>query len=245
MSIQNSVPANCPRVVGLGRSEEDQLFVELCALGIRGEERKVLSASDIHERSKELFKWTANLGHIAVGRDRIRIAEELARQVGAELNSGRPVRRAITARGWSEGGDFVTLYGVHSAGAVPMIPGALSFANTTDLPDVNRARAYYERVGTGNSLVMFLIMMSFAPPLLKPLAFPHQPWFVLVGDTTLGKSTLLHVAASIWGGQVARPSGQRSLLFGDGQWARGGLREGAELSPIVGDGVIGQAAALG
>ena len=68
MSIPSGVPANCPRVVGLGQSEEGQLFVELCAPGIRGEERKVLSASDIHERSKKLFKWTADLGHIAVGR---------------------------------------------------------------------------------------------------------------------------------------------------------------------------------
>ncbi len=207
MSIQNGVPANWPRVVGLGRSEEDQLFVELCADGARGEERKVLSARDIHERSKELFEWTANLGHIAVGRNRMSIAQELARQVEAELNSGRPVRRVVTARGWSGGGDFATLYGVHSAGAVPMISGALSFASTTHLADLKSAQAYYERVGTGNPLVMFLIMVSLAAPLLKPLAFPHQPWFVLVGDTTLGKSTLLQVASSIWGGELRGPLG--------------------------------------
>ena len=137
----------------------------------------------------------------------MRIAEELARQVEAELNSGRPVRRVVTARGWSQGWDFATLYGVHSARAVPMISGALSFESTTHLADLKSAQAYYDRVGTGNPLVMFLIMMSFAAPLLKPLAFPHQPWFVLVGDTTLGKSTLLQVASSIWGGELRGPLG--------------------------------------
>src|SRR5215475_11338926 len=123
MSNKNGIveTQNSPRVVGVGRSEEDQLFVELCADGIRGEERKVLRAIDIHEKSKELFEWTANLGHIAVGRDRSKIAAELARQVEAEIRSGGPVARAITARGWSEGWDFATFYGVHSAGAAPMI----------------------------------------------------------------------------------------------------------------------------
>ena len=119
------------------------------------------------------------------------------------MASGKPIGRVVHM-----GGDgrrkAVTAYRVHSVGEAPMVAGELSFADDSHLADVTckRLRAFYRYVGTGNPLVRFCIMMSFAPVLLKLLDTPHQPWFVLVGRTSCGKTTMLHLAASVWGGEL-------------------------------------------
>ena len=194
---------NVPKVVRLGESDEGELFVELSFRGVRGQESYVLRASDIGDHSAPLFDWLANAGCIVVGRERGNIAREVGRQIATEIASGKPIGRVVTGRGWSAE-SFVTAYKVHSAGETPMVAGELSFADDSHLADVTckRLRAFYRYVGTGNPLVKFCIMMSFAPALLKLLDTPHQPWFVLVGDTSRGKSSILRLAASVWGGEL-------------------------------------------
>ena len=59
--------SNVPKVVRLGESDEGELFVELSFRGVRGEETKVIQASEIGEHSTPLLHWLANAGHIAIG----------------------------------------------------------------------------------------------------------------------------------------------------------------------------------
>lgn len=52
---------------------------------------------------------------------------------------------------------------------------------------------------SGNSRLMFAVSMALAGPLLQPLG-EQSGGIHLVGGTSTGKSTILHVAASVWGG---------------------------------------------
>jgi putative DNA primase/helicase len=63
---------------------------------------------------------------------------------------------------------------------------------------------WQERIGrlcVGNSRLTFAASLAFAGPLLKWAGGTGSAAFHLVGDSSIGKTTVLRVAASVWGGR--------------------------------------------
>jgi hypothetical protein len=79
---------------------------------------------------------------------------------------------------------------------------------------VEKVRAFYKKYGRDNALVKFVSCVSFMGPLLSVLVDAPQPIFLLVGVPHTGKSSLLQVAGSPWGGDEEGPLGYVSSLSG-------------------------------
>jgi uncharacterized protein (DUF927 family) len=88
----------------------------------------------------------------------------------------------------SNGSDRVLLQGAREGHSVARISGTLEeWKETVALPSL------------GNSRLMFALSVSFAAPLLY-LAGEEGGGFHFQGKSSIGKTTLLHVAGSVWGG---------------------------------------------
>lgn len=104
--------------------------------------------------------------------------------------------------GWHPG-TFVLGDGsqIQARGAQPLLslhqtqPGKWSVAGT-----LGGWRRKVARPLTGQPIPMFVLMLAFAPPIMKYLPQWTNPGFELVGRGGTGKSTLLKLAASVYGG---------------------------------------------
>lgn len=107
--------------------------------------------------------------------------------------------RCVSQTGWVEN-SFVlpgtTIGGgeddlvVYQSEQLPLI----QFAERGSLEDFHQI----SNLALGNPLMIFAISLAFAPPLLHPLDMENGG-FNLVGPSSVGKTKLLKLAASIWG----------------------------------------------
>lgn len=77
--------------------------------------------------------------------------------------------------------------------------------------DLKSWRKFIRQVGLGNPLIKFAIMLAFVAPLLRLVDLPGIG-ICLIGDTSTGKSIILKLAGSVWGGDA---SGEEKLGFAD------------------------------
>ena len=160
---------------------------------------------------KVLFDWLGQQSAPVFGRkERAAVFQQLEAEVRALLTEHGHAPTKPTAvmvaerRGWMVK-HFVSRYGVHgSKNCEILISPTLAMANARHIENVSlsRVQKFYRTYGPKNPLVMFCVSLAFVGPLLEILERADQPWLVLVGKAGSGKTHLLHVAASPWGGDV-------------------------------------------
>ena len=126
----------------------------------------------------------------------------------------RPV--AIDRRGWNNSA-FATKYDVHGPEGTALIrTSQCSFIDggARIAQPIASVREFYQKFGRNNALFKFVSCAGFLGPLLSIIRDPPQPIFLLVGAPHTGKSTLLLVAGSPWGGDQQGPLGYVSSLSG-------------------------------
>jgi len=107
--------------------------------------------------------------------------------------------RCVSQTGWVEN-SFVltgtTIGGneddvvVYQSEQLPLV----QFAERGSLDDFH----HLSNLSVGNQLMVFALSLAFAPPLLQPLDIENGG-FNLVGPSSIGKTKLLKLAASVWG----------------------------------------------
>ena len=160
---------------------------------------------------KVLFDWLGEQSAPVFGRkERAAVFQQVEIQVRKMLTEhGRaptePTSVPVAERhGWTAK-HFVSLYGAHSPkNCEILISPKLTMADRRHFGNVSLARVqnFYRAYGRKNPLVRFCVSVAFVGPLLEVLERPDQPWLVLVGKAGSGKTHLLHVVASPWGGDV-------------------------------------------
>jgi uncharacterized protein (DUF927 family) len=106
----------------------------------------------------------------------------------------------ISSPGWVDGQTFSTPHRDYSVGGVPLVHNYGSvgsgFGTSGTLADW---RKHVADPCFGHSLLMFSIAAFLASPLMKIMGL-STVGFNLVGPTSIGKSTVLRVGGSVWGG---------------------------------------------
>lgn len=112
----------------------------------------------------------------------------------------------VDRSGWTD--DKCTAFVLHAnktLGAGSFIPSP-SFRHTgqssfTESGTVTQWRSHVAALCTGNPLLLFAISLAFTGPLLQFMGLDLGGGFHLRGTSSSGKSTILRVAATVWGGQ--------------------------------------------
>jgi hypothetical protein len=103
--------------------------------------------------------------------------------------------------GWREGTRFVLpddVIGVETSEQVVYQHNELPTHKFIDRGTVHEWAEHVAKHCRGNRLISFVIAVSFAPPLLDVVK-GENAGFNLHGPSSLGKTTLAHIAASVWG----------------------------------------------
>lgn len=182
-----------------GQTADGRQFVELCVRwGGRACFRSFSTDALSNDDGASFLKWLAELGIPVVSRKRKTAAvENLQRQL--DVNPGEGAGALVIDRtGWSRE-VFATHYRVHSPGDTDFL-AAKPLDPSCPVEGVKHFRSAAKRYGRKNPLITFGICVGLSGPLLEYANLTELPLFVLVGQSSCGKSTLLKVARSIWGG---------------------------------------------
>ena len=211
--------------VGVSRLlKNKEFFAQVSVAGPGISKRRIFSIYDINGNDGRcVFEWLSTLGIPLLSRPkRTAILESLACDIEAlrfgAFKGKRPTKPTVPTfdflaveRGWL-GHNFVSAYNVHRVTKREVFRApSVKLANGAHLSEksIGQFRKLLKRYGPGNALVKFAICASFVGPLLDLQQGRELPWFILVGDTSTGKSSLLKVMASVYGGEM---EGQLGLL---------------------------------
>lgn len=199
---------NLIEVKGLGRGQ-GRLHPHYAILKVRairtGEERKLpVSLGGVHDGLGSIREFCAKngIGLISAKRKRdIENAVEAALDQAAKMTATYAV---ADVPGW-HGGSYCTPRRCYNDGRNSAIFAVDGIARRSRWARCGRYRAWRKaicRAGLGNSTITFMMMAAFMGPLLQ-LADRPGVGFCLVGETSTGKSILLKLAGSVWGGDVS------------------------------------------
>jgi hypothetical protein len=170
---------------------------------------------------KDFFDWLSESGIPVQRQEKEALKQSISTQLNRALieleggHKGAPAI-AIDRRGWNVSA-FATKYAVHGPQGRDLLRTAqCTFIDNSaaDAKPIDRVRAFYKKFGRGNALVKFVSCVSFVGPLLTLMKDAPQPMFLLVGAPHTGKSSLLFLAGSPWGGRDDGPLGYVSSLSG-------------------------------
>ena len=182
-----------------GQTADGRQFVELCMRWAGGASRRSFSTDALSKDDGASFlQWLAELGIPLVSRKRKTAAvDDLQRQL--DVSPGDAAGALVIDRtGWSRE-VFATHYRVHGPSGTDFLV-AKPLDPSLPVNGVHDFRRAARRYGRNNPLVTFGICVGLSGPLLEYADLTELPLFVLVGESSCGKSTLLKVGRSVWGG---------------------------------------------
>ncbi|MGH9760637.1 MAG: DUF927 domain-containing protein, partial [Blastocatellia bacterium] len=192
------------RRTGCGQDEAGNWYVEIQAKDPSGRPAKwCFSMAALSRDEKPLWEFLGSKGHIISQRQRPQL-----RHVLLGLPGKNPDFAMATMMGWHEGA-FVTphdIYGDPNDRVHAQFPEALDRRKWEPRGELSRWRTEIAGICRGNPLLRFAVMVAFVPPVLRLLGLPTVG-FSWVGDPSLGKSSALALAGSVWGGNPERPMG--------------------------------------
>lgn len=121
-----------------------------------------------------------------------------------------PVVHSVSTCGWKEiGGQDVFMWGSTPIGSptapAPTVKYNADSQETSDLLAATRSAGMLDSwmeiipLLQGHPIAQFALMASFLPPFLEVLQAAQNPVIEIAGHTSVGKTTLLMVVASVWG----------------------------------------------
>lgn len=132
----------------------------------------------------------------------VRINPEARNRLNAWLMQSTPRRRvtAATRTGWHGPALFVMPRQTIGQGDVIYQSEHPAADQFTAAGSLSGWRGELAALVVGNPVLVFAVSVGFAGPLLERVASHTGHGFHLVGDSSSGKTTGLHAAASVWGG---------------------------------------------
>jgi Domain of unknown function (DUF927) len=221
MATENSTNNFDVRIRRLGKGLDGTFWAKVEVKAYGEKMRRVFPFASICEPDRNgVLEWMIAKGGlplIARARKREFIAKLESELEAARSGSGKSKSYAMVAdrAGWN-GDAFATKYGLHSGdGANVLIaPTDIWATDKSHLKSRSRSKVkrFYKKFGRNNDLVKICACISFLPPLLELWKNVEQPWFILLGPPGRGKSSLLMLACSVWGGDLEGPLGFVSSL---------------------------------
>jgi hypothetical protein len=193
------------QLTGWGCDERQDWYVRIRVKSPNGSAREALFAfSDISKSHEPVYEFLGRAG-VPVSREGRHLISKMLGQPPTKANF-----RVATAFGMC-GAHFVTPNGVYGPK-----PGSIA----ANLPNLDRDASWKPRgtleqflkglewAGKGNTLLQFVVCLAFVGPVL-PLLKAGSLGFSLIGNPSVGKTTLAKLLRSVWKGA---DDGEETLL---------------------------------
>lgn len=191
----------------IGRDHQNRIYPKVKVRPKNGNSVSLIRAlEELNADSPAIFSAAAQAGIPLITRrrkERFRHALERALDRMKDLNS-RSDFDVATRTGWHESRQIVTPWKVYGSRARELIPAL----NDPDLTDqwtpsgtLGDWKQMAKRVGRKNPLLIFSACTAFVPPLLELLRMEGFG-IMVVGGTSIGKTTASFFAASVWRGFI-------------------------------------------
>jgi putative DNA primase/helicase len=191
------------RRVAYGLDEKGAWHVEIAVKDNTGKRRRrMFSMAQLALDTRDLWQFLGEAGYVLSATDR--------RQAQTQLLAppDQASFQVLTAQGWRNG-KFATPYRVYggASGMTRLKPSEqLDASKWTPVGTLEAWRSDIDAICKDNLYLGFAVSLAFVAPLL-PLLRLSTIGFSFVGDPSLGKSTLLAFAGSVWGGDPEKRIG--------------------------------------